>query len=90
MNEADQLFAERLAADLEPYLGPEIELGDLDLGEPEADHAHLRAVCVFDGGTEIIESDGETRLEAYNRLIIAAAELRIAVAVRHLMTSRYD
>jgi hypothetical protein len=89
VNEADQLFAERLAEDLTPYLGPEIVLDDLDLGDPDADHAHLRAVCVFDGGTEDIESDGEIRLDAYNALIIAAAELRNTVAVRHMMDPRY-
>jgi hypothetical protein len=88
MNEADQQFAQRLAEDLEPYLGPEIVLDELDLGEPNADHAYLRATCRFDGGTEVIESDGETRLEAYNALIIAAAELRITVAVRHMLDPR--
>jgi len=88
MREADQRFAERLAEDLEPYLGPEIVLDDLDLGEPDCDRAHLRATCRFDGGTEVIESDGETRLDAYKALIIAAAELRVTVAVRHMMDPR--
>ena len=89
MIEADQRFAERLAEDLEPYLGPEIVLDELDLGEAGCDRARLRATCSFDGGTEVIQSEGETRLDAYNALIIAAAELRVTVAVRHMMDPRY-
>lgn len=89
MNEADQRFAERLGEELAPYLGPEISLDELDLGEPNARCVHLRATCRFDGGTQVIEAEGETRLDAFNALILEAAELRITVAVRHLMDPRY-
>jgi hypothetical protein len=84
MNEADELFAGRLAEDLNRYLGPEIDLQDLDLGVIEDGHAHLRATCTFDGRSEVLTADGETRLEAYNALIVQAAELRLGVAIRHL------
>ena len=43
MNEADERFAARLSEDLDTYLGPEISLQELDLGDLEAGHAHLRA-----------------------------------------------
>jgi hypothetical protein len=89
VNEADQQFAERLARELVPYLGPEIVLDELDLGDPSASRAHLRAVCAFDGGTRVIEADGETRLDAYNSLVIEAAALRITVAYLHMTDPRY-
>ena len=63
MNEADEQFAARLSEDLDKYFGPEISLQELDLGDVEAGHAHLRATCVFHGGSEVLESDGETRLK---------------------------
>ena len=84
MNEADEHFASRLADDLAPYLGPEISLVELDIGEPDAAPARLRATCAFAGGSEILETEGETRLDAYNQLILRAAELRLVVAIRHM------
>jgi hypothetical protein len=85
MNEADARFAERLAEELEPILGPEIVLDELDLGDAEALLSRIHAVCLFAGGSESLEAVGETRLEAYNKLVLAVAELRITVAVRHMM-----
>jgi hypothetical protein len=84
MSEADERFAARLAEDLVPYLGPEITLVDLDIGEVGWNPARLRATCAFKGGSEILETDGETRLDAYNQLILRAAELRLVVAIRHM------
>ena len=84
MNEADERFASRLAEDLERYLGPEIKLADLDLGEADAVAAHLRATCVYEGGRTVLEADGETRLDAYNELVVRAAELRLVVAMRRM------
>jgi hypothetical protein len=57
---------------------------DLDLGKLEDGHAHLRATCSFDTRSQVLEGDGETRLEAFNQLVVAAAELRLAVAMLHL------
>ena len=82
MTEADEQFAARLAEDLERILGTGIMLEQVDLGPGEGDPARIRAVCLFDGGTEVLEADGATRLEAYNKLVKAAAELRLAVAAR--------
>jgi hypothetical protein len=84
MTEADEQFARRLGEDLGPYLGPEITLASLELSDPDAPCARIRATCQFDGGTELLETDGETRLDAYNQLILRAAELRLVVAARHL------
>jgi len=82
MREADERFAERLAEDLKGYLGPEIILAELDLGDPTAELAHLRVICAFEGGSEVLETFGDTRLEAYSELALRAAELRLVVAVR--------
>jgi hypothetical protein len=84
MNEADEQFAERLSEDLERYLGPEIALIELDLGDVGAELAHLQATCAFEGGSKVLDAYGDTRLEAYSRLILGAAELRLIVAARLL------
>jgi hypothetical protein len=84
MNEADEQFAARLAEDLDTYVGPEITVQEVDLGDVDVAHAHLRAICDIPGGSEVLESDGETRLEAYNELVLRAAELRLVVAARGL------
>ena len=83
MKEADELFAARLAEDLAQYLGPQIELLDLELGDPDARPARIRATFLVEAaGREVLETDGETRLDAYNQLIFRVAELRLIVAVR--------
>ena len=82
MREADERFAERLARDLGPYLGPQIALQHVELGDPEGYPARIRATCVVDGGLEVLVAYGETRLEAYNQLILRAAQLRLIVAAR--------
>ena len=84
MREADEQFGERLAKDLERYLGPEIVLKELDLGDEQSEIGHLRATVMFAGGSEVLETVGETRLEAYNQLILRITELRLIVAVRHM------
>src|SRR5262245_33430136 len=84
MNEADERFAERLAEDLERYLGPEITLSELDLGEVDANVARVRATCSFYGEWTDLEATGATRLDAYNQLILRAAELRMVVAMRNM------
>jgi hypothetical protein len=82
--EADERFAQRLADDIARILGTGIVLADLDLG-PEDGPARIRAVCLFDGRSEVLESAGETRLEAYERLVRAAAQLRLVVAARTMI-----
>ena len=85
MSEADDQFAGRLAEELGRILGTGIILDELDLGPGEDDPARIRALCLFDGRTEVLEAAGDTRLEAYNRLIKAASELRLAIASRNMI-----
>ena len=84
-SESDERFAERLVKDLERILGTGIMLEELDLGDPEIGPANIRAVCLFDGRSELLETRGETRLEAYNQLVRAAAELRLSVVARNMI-----
>jgi hypothetical protein len=84
LSEADERFAERIADDLGRILGTGIVIDELDLG-PEDGPARIRVLCLFDGGAETLEAAGETRLEAYNRLVMAAAELRLALATRAMI-----
>jgi hypothetical protein len=83
--EADEHFATRLAEDLGRILGTGILIDELDLGPTEGSRARIRVLCLFDGGGETLEAVGETRLEAYNRLVLAAAEMRLAIASRRMI-----
>ena len=84
MREADERFAERLARDLEAYLGPQLALQGVELGDPDGYPARIRATCVFQNGSEVLVAYGETRLEAYNQLVLRAAELRLVTAAHGL------
>jgi hypothetical protein len=85
ISEADERFAARLAEDLGRILGTGIIIDELDLGPSDDSPAKIRVLCLFDGGAETLEADGETRLEAYNRLVRAAAEMRLAIAARRMI-----
>lgn len=89
MSEADQRFAKRLAEDLAGILGTGILIDRLEFAD-EADDAddgpaRIRILCLFDGRMEALEAEGETRLEAYNRLIVKAAEFRLGLAARNMI-----
>ena len=84
--EADQRFAERLAEDLARILGTGILIDRLELADDADDGpARIRVLCLFDGRMEALEAEGETRLEAYNRLIVKAAEFRLGLAARNMI-----
>ena len=85
ISEADERFAARLAEDLAQILGTGILIDELDLGPTDDGPARIRVLCLFDGGAETIEAEGDTRLEAYNRLVRAAAEMRLAIAARRMI-----
>jgi hypothetical protein len=90
MSEADQRFADRLAEDLARILGTGILIDRLDFGDAdgvsgEDGPARIRVICLFDGRMEALEAEGETRLEAYNRLIVMAAEFRLGLAARNMI-----
>jgi len=85
MSETDERFAARLAEDLGRILGTGILIEELDLGPTDDGPARIRVLCLFDGGAETLEAEGETRLEAYNRLVRAAAETRLAIATRRMI-----
>jgi hypothetical protein len=81
----EERFAIRLAEDLGRILGTGILIEELDLGTSEDGPARMRVLCLFDGGAETLEASGATRLEAYNRLVQAAAEMRLAIASRRMI-----
>jgi hypothetical protein len=86
MSEADQRFAERLAEDLARILGTGILIDRLKFADDADDGpARIRVLCLFDGRMEALEAEGETRLEAYNRLIVKAAEFRLGLAARNMI-----
>jgi hypothetical protein len=83
--EADEQFAARLADDLGRILGAGILIDELDVGPTEDGPARIRVLCLFDGRVETLEAVGETRLEAYNRLVVKAAEFRLGLAARNMI-----
>jgi hypothetical protein len=85
MSEADERFSERLADDLARILGTGILIERLELGDADGGPSRIRVVCLFDGRAEILQTEGETSLDAYNRLVRAAAELRLALAWRNMI-----
>jgi hypothetical protein len=85
MTEATEQFAARLAEDLERILGTGIVLDEVEFGPGDDDAARIRVLCLFDGRTEVLEANGETRQETYNRLIKAAADLRLALSSRTMI-----
>jgi hypothetical protein len=85
VSDAEDEFAERLASELGRILGTGILFEELELGATDADPAHIRAVCLFDGFSEVLEADGATRREAYDKLVRAAAELRLSLASRNMI-----
>lgn len=85
MTDADEEFADRLVAELGRILGTGIILDELDLGPTDADPARIRAICLFDGGSDVLEATGRTRAEAYDTLVKAAADLRLALASRNMI-----
>jgi hypothetical protein len=85
ISEADERFAERLAEDLGRILGTGILIDELRLSPTDEWPATIRVLCLLDGGAEVLEVAGATRLEVYNRLVKAAAEMRLAIAARRMI-----
>jgi hypothetical protein len=74
---ADQ-FADRLAGDLERVLGAGILVRDISFDGDGPVRA--RVACLVDGQVRDLEVEATDLLDAYRRLIKAAAELRLAAA----------
>jgi hypothetical protein len=85
VTEADERFAARLAEDLGRILGTGILIDELNLGAADDGPTKIRVLCLFDGGIEPLEAEGATRLEASDRLVRAAAELRLALVSRRMI-----
>jgi hypothetical protein len=85
VSDEEQAFAARLSGELGTILGTGIIFEELDLGEDETSPAHIRAICLFDGRPEVLEADGETRKEAYDQFVKAAAQLRLTLASRNMI-----
>jgi hypothetical protein len=83
--DAEERFAARIAEDLGRVLGTGVIIEELDLGPTQDDPARIRVLCLFDGGAESIEADGPTATDAYNQLVRAAAEMRLAIASRRMI-----
>lgn len=78
MSEAEVRFAERLAEDLQRVLGVGLAIDDFQIvGDGPVT---VRAVVLAEGQVREIQATGDTSLEAYQGLIRAAAELRLAAA----------
>jgi hypothetical protein len=79
MNNAEERFAERLAADLEQVLGAGIAIDDVELTHADG-VARVRATLLVEGRVEAIEVSGPDVVALYRPLIERAAELRLGAA----------
>ena len=79
MNDAETLFAQRLAEDLDRVLGVGVAIDDVELAVGDRG-AHVVATLLIDGRVEAIEARGTDLTSLYRPLIERAAELRLASA----------
>jgi hypothetical protein len=79
VNDAEQQFANRLAADLERVLGAGIAVDDIEITSPDGE-SHVTATILIDGRMETIEVAAPSVLELYRPLLERAAELRLGAA----------
>ncbi len=78
MNDAEERFAERLAADLERVLGVGILVDDIDLEVGEGGRgSRVRATLIAGSRTETIEAVATSVLGLYQPILRRAAELRL-------------
>ena len=78
MTEAEERFAERVAADLERVLGEGVAVEDLEIrGEGPVS---VRLTCLVDGQLRSIEAEADDLLTAYRIVIESAARIRLSAA----------
>jgi hypothetical protein len=80
VNDAEERFAERLAADLAQVLGVGVLVDDVVLGVADGGGATVTATLLAGPRAETIVARGETVLALYEPIIRRAAELRLADA----------
>jgi hypothetical protein len=79
MNDAEVLFAERLAVDLEQVLGAGIAIDDVELTHDDG-RARVRATLLVEGRVETIDAEAADDVSLYRPIIERAAELRLGGA----------
>ena len=79
MDDAEERFAERLAADLEHVLGVGLAIDDIELSTTD-DVTHVRATLLVEGRIETIEATAPDVVGLYRPLMERAAELRLGAA----------
>jgi hypothetical protein len=79
MNEAEERFAARLAADLERVLGAGIAIDDIDLDVADG-RAEVTATLLVGERVETVTATGTDVLALYRPILERAAELRLASA----------
>jgi len=79
MNDAEQLFADRLADDLQRVLGAGLAVDDIELSAT-GEEATVRATLLIEGRIETIEVSAPDLHALYRPLIERAAEVRLGAA----------
>lgn len=79
MDDPEEQFATRLAADLERVLGAGVSIDDVELTATDG-AAHVRATILIDGRIQTIEASGPDAGALYRPLMERAAELRLGAA----------
>jgi hypothetical protein len=79
VNDAETLFAQRLAEDLDRVLGVGIAIDDVELALCD-EEARVVATLLIGGRVETVEAHGTDLNSLYRPLVERAAELRLASA----------
>lgn len=83
MNDAEERFAERLADELAPVVGPAMRVDRVELQVGSV--AHVAATIRVGTRVETIEATGPDVLALYRPIVERAAELRLGDAFRRVV-----
>jgi hypothetical protein len=86
MNDAEEQFATRVAEDLERVVGPAIVVDHVDLLVGDGT-AQVTATLRVGDRTETIQAVGRDVLSLYGPIVRQAAETRLALAYRAMLTT---
>ena len=86
MNDAEERFAARITEDLEHVVGPAMVVDDVELLVGD-DAARVTATLRIGDRAATIEAVGRDVLSLYQPLIRQAAETRLALAYRAMLTT---
>jgi hypothetical protein len=85
MSDADDRFAETVAAKLTPLLGPRLRVSAIDMARPAGDRVRIVVTLETSGKHRLMIEEADSLIEVTSRLIARAPEVRLAEAMREII-----